>query len=81
MAVHGEAVLLQRVCHGSGCLAVFSCVHTAIVVIAIAASSAATKPGFVNGAALIAAINVAPRVDSIIATANKSTANANHKPA
>ena len=57
-----------------------SCVHTAIVVIAIAASSAATKPGFVNGAALMAAINVAPRVDSIIATANKSTANDNHKP-
>ena len=58
-----------------------SCVHTAIVDIAIAASNATTKPGFFNGAAPMAAINVAPREDSIIATANESTANANRKPA
>ena len=58
-----------------------SCVHTAIVDIVIAASNAATKPGFINSVAPTAAINVAPREDSIIVTDNESTANANHKPA
>jgi hypothetical protein len=59
----------------------FYCAHTAIVDNAIAASNATTKPGFINGAAPMAAINGASKEGSIIATANESTANANRKPA